>query len=68
MEKFSLTVTDEFLEYCKLNNIEDIEGFAIKVFTTGFNVTKYGNNPVVKKPNEMEKPKINIKNNNLYDE
>ena len=29
-------------EYCKLNNIEDIDKFIVKCFTGGFNTTKYG--------------------------
>ena len=28
--------------YCKLNNIEDIDGFIIKCFQSGFNIEKYG--------------------------
>jgi iron-sulfur cluster repair protein YtfE (RIC family) len=29
-------------EYCKLNNIEDVNGFISKCFTSGFNIEKYG--------------------------
>lgn len=29
-------------EYCKLNNIEDVNGFILKCFTSGFNIEKYG--------------------------
>jgi hypothetical protein len=29
-------------EYCKLNNIEDVNKFISKCFTSGFNTTKYG--------------------------
>ena len=28
--------------YCKLNNIEDIDGFIKKCFESGFNIEKYG--------------------------
>ncbi len=28
--------------YCKLNNIEDVDGFIKKCFDTGFNIQKYG--------------------------
>ena len=28
--------------YCKLNSIEDIDGFIIKCFQSGFNIEKYG--------------------------
>ena len=29
-------------EYCKLNNIEDVNGFISKCFISGFNIEKYG--------------------------
>jgi len=38
---------DEFLEYCKLNNIEDIEKLAKEVFNQGFTILKYGNIPTI---------------------
>ena len=39
--------------YCKLNNIEDVDGFIKKCFDTGFNIEKYG---LLGKPlNEGEK-------------
>jgi DNA repair exonuclease SbcCD ATPase subunit len=39
--------------YCKLNNIEDVDGFIKKCFDTGFNIEKYG---LLEKPlNEGEK-------------
>lgn len=39
----------EFLQYCKLNGIEDTDKEFIKIFTTGFNITKYGTSPFKKK-------------------
>jgi hypothetical protein len=45
MPKNSLTLDKEFLQYCKLNNIEDIEGFAYEVFRKGFVIVKYGERP-----------------------
>lgn len=41
----SLTLDDEFIQYCKLNNIEDVEKFAIEVFNKGFTFVKYGSIP-----------------------
>ena len=38
---------DEFIQYCKLNNIEDIEKFAKQVFDKGFTITKYGDKPQI---------------------
>jgi len=45
MEKFYLTLDNEFLKYCELNNIDNIEKFAIDTFRGGFNLVKYGNTP-----------------------
>ena len=45
MEKFYLTLDNEFLKYCELNQIENVEKFAIETFKNGFNLIKYGNVP-----------------------
>lgn len=42
----SLILDDEFLEYCKLNNIEDVEKYARSVFNQGFTIVKYGKEPL----------------------
>jgi hypothetical protein len=44
-ENNSLILDDEFLQYCKLNNIEDIEKLAREVFNQGFTILKYGRIP-----------------------
>lgn len=73
MEKKNyLTLDDEFIQYCKLNNITDIDKFARKVFNQGFTIIKYGDKPMVKKEIK-EEPKIEIKNKpiddkSIYDE
>jgi predicted RNase H-like nuclease (RuvC/YqgF family) len=41
-EMFNKTILKSVSEYCKLNNIEDIDGFIKKCFDTGFNIQKYG--------------------------
>lgn len=43
---------DEFLEYCRLNNIEDIEKLAKETFNRGFTILKYGETPFGLKPTE----------------
>ena len=45
-------------EYCKLNDIEDINKFIVKCFTGGFNTTKYGLLGDDKEPNVVEKEVI----------
>ena len=44
-KKFSLTLDNEFIQFCKLNDITDIEKKAKEVFNSGFNLLKYGDNP-----------------------
>lgn len=36
----------EILDYCKLNNIDDVDTFIDKMLSQGFNVEKYGMTPV----------------------
>ncbi len=43
----SLILDDEFIQYCKLNNIEDVEKFAREVFNKGFTLVKYGSVPTI---------------------
>ena len=43
--KVSKKIKDEVLEYCKLNNISDIETFMLKALQQGFNIEKYGITP-----------------------
>lgn len=52
-ENITLTLDKEFLDYCKLNNIEDIEGTAKKVFNNGFTILKYGANPSLYSPKKQ---------------
>jgi len=51
--KYSKIFSKSAESYCKLNNIEDVDGFIKKCFDTGFNIEKYG---LLGKPlNEGEK-------------
>ena len=49
-----LTLDDEFLQYCKLNKIEDIQKLAKEVFNKGFTILKYGEKPPDFKPIKKE--------------
>lgn len=42
----SLTLDSEFLSYCEINEIKDIETLARKIFQRGFTIEKYGETPV----------------------
>jgi hypothetical protein len=45
---------DEFIQYCKLNNITDVEKFAKEIFNKGFTLLKYGDKPNIKiEPQEI---------------
>ena len=35
-------IKDDINQYCKLNNIENVESFIIKVLRSGFDIEKYG--------------------------
>jgi hypothetical protein len=49
-KKYSLTLNDDMIQYCKLNNIEDPEAFFQKVLNAEFTIIKYGRFPqIVKK-------------------
>ena len=43
--KNTLILDDEFIQYCKLNNINDVVKFAKQVFEKGFTIVKYGELP-----------------------
>jgi len=40
--KLTSTQLKSVQEYCKLNNIEDVDKFITKCYTEGFNIKKYG--------------------------
>lgn len=45
VKKPSLILDDEFIQYCKINNITDVEKLAMQVFQKGFTMLKYGDRP-----------------------
>ena len=57
MSKIPNSFKQELIEYCKLNNIDDVDAFHLKIMKSGFNIEKYGllDNPTVEKTVE---PKI----------
>jgi vacuolar-type H+-ATPase subunit I/STV1 len=60
MEKHFLTLDKEFIKYCELNDITDIENLATEVFNKGFLLVKYGETPkgFNSKPTIVEKEVI----------
>ena len=42
----SLILDKDFIQYCELNEIEDIEKLARETFKRGFDLLKYGNIPM----------------------
>ena len=58
-------IEKEINEYCKLNNINDIEGFITQCILKGFNTFRYGVSPSdnIKKENEeIESSKDTVEN------
>jgi pentatricopeptide repeat protein len=51
--KISSKILEEIEQYCKANDIEDVEVFVNKMLRNGFNIEKYGEKP----PWFQEKPK-----------
>ena len=45
MQKSFLTLDNEFLKYCEINNVTDPEKLAKEVFQKGFTIVKYGEIP-----------------------
>ena len=52
-ESISLILDDEFLQYCEINKVEDIEKLAREVFNKGFTILKYGEIPKGIKASEI---------------
>lgn len=46
-KKNSLILDDEFIQYCQINNIEDIDKLAKETFNRGFTILKYGEIPSI---------------------
>ena len=44
-QNISLTLSKDFIQYCELNEIEDIEKLAKETFKRGFDLLKYGRLP-----------------------
>jgi len=40
------SIEEEIGEFCKLNGIEDIQGFTNKCLVDGFNIRRYGTSPM----------------------
>lgn len=44
-QKNTLILDKEFIQYCELNNIDDVEKLAKDTFNRGFTILKYGETP-----------------------
>jgi DNA-directed RNA polymerase beta' subunit len=51
-KKFLLTLDDEFIRYCEINKIENVDSLAKKIFNRGFTIEKYGETPTTVKGSE----------------
>lgn len=57
-QKNYLMLDEEFIQYCKLNDILDNEKLAKKIFERGFAIEKYGEIPYETKQKILEKEVI----------
>lgn len=57
-KKLSLILDKEFIEYCRINNIEDVEKFAKETFNKGFMLLKYGNTSLLKEGTHYQTIKV----------
>jgi hypothetical protein len=48
-----LILDKEFIDFCKLNDIADVEAYGREVFTKGFTMVKYGDLPFTTPPKEV---------------
>jgi hypothetical protein len=48
-KKHLLTLDDEFVKYCEINQIDNVEALAKKIFLRGFTIEKYGETPTTAK-------------------
>jgi len=61
-KKYTLTLDNEFTQFCEMNNITNIEKKAQETFNRGFTILKYGETPTGNKIIEyVEVPKEIIK-------
>jgi len=58
-KKHYLILDDDFIQYCQLNNINDIEKKAKELFKKGFDIEKYGLTPNDKQFKKIETPQLN---------
>jgi hypothetical protein len=49
---------DDIREYCRLNQIADIDGFITKMVRTGFTIEKYGYSPDASKPQQVVEKEV----------
>ena len=42
------TIKDEILDYCRLNNITNVDEFTLKLIKQGLTIEKYGATPIAK--------------------
>ena len=60
-KKYSLILGEDFIQYCELNNINNIDEFAKETFQKGFLQIKYGWNPKIDSDKVIDRPPVMIK-------
>jgi valyl-tRNA synthetase len=57
-KKHTITIDDEFILYCQLNNIDNIEKLAKETFNKGFSSLKYPETPISSKREKIIEKEI----------
>ena len=59
-KKYTLTLDKEFIQYCELNKIENVDKLAKETFTRGFSLLKYGETPFGKRVTETVEVPVEV--------
>jgi hypothetical protein len=59
-QKSTLILDNEFIQYCELNNIKDIDKKAKETFNRGFSLLKYGETPTSSKTKEIVEVPVEV--------
>ena len=59
-KKYSLILDKEFIQFCELNNIKDVEKYAKEIFNKSFMEIKYGKIPKIKITDRIQEIKTEV--------
>lgn len=66
--KISDKLYKDLFEFCKLNQLQDLDRFIIDMIIKGFNITKYGVSPFKENKFQFKKEEISKQKDSVSDE